>query len=490
MLKPEHDSRMADTVIAQPANFLIQVGLTALWRSRGVEPGAVIGHSVGEVSAAYVAGVLTLEDALRVSYHRSRIQKKAAGTGKMLAVSMSRGQCESLLREMKGAVSIAAINSPTAVTLAGDALALQAIQEHLAQRGEAGRFLQVEVPYHSPSMEPLKPEVRLVLAMIEPKVPTIPLYSTVTGDAVTGVLYDAEYWCDNIREPVYFADGIACLLRDGHRMFLEVGPHPVLSTSIKECCRQRNIEAHTVASLRRQKPERRTFQLALAQLYVAGCAIDWRRQYPADVRYVKVPTYPWQREVYWSEDSESRADRLGESIHPLLDHRVANPRPMWEAAVNQQVLPYLNDHQVDGLVVLPGAAYVEAGLAAFHQITGDARCTLVQLQFHHALMPTATGADHIVHVELDQASGEYGFYSRESAEQLNWQRNASGSIFAIPETVPSAVIRRPLLAAVGRRSTSNNYMRVWLSEVCGTAPISGPFNGCSGDRVKSWRKLN
>ena len=110
---------------------------------------------------------------------------------------------------------------------------------------------------------------------------------------------------------------------------------------------------------------------------------------------------------------------MNESI-PLLDHRVANPRPMWEAAVNQQVLPYLNDHQVDGLVVLPGAAYVEAGLAAFHQITGDARWTMsAQLQFHHALMLTATGADHIVDVELDQASGEYGFYSRESAEQLN-----------------------------------------------------------------------
>ena len=441
MLKTEQNSRIADTTVAQPANFLIQVGLTAMWRSHGVEPGAIIGHSVGEVTAAYVAGVLTLEEALLVSYHRSRIQKKAAGAGKMLAVSMSQEQCTNLLKEMKGEVSIAAINSPTAVTLAGDALALQAIQEHLEQRGEAGRFLQVEVPYHSPFMEPLKPEVRSVLARLQPKVPTIPLYSTVTGDAVTGVLYDAEYWCDNIREPVFFAEGIASLLRDGHRMFLEVGPHPVLSTSIKECCRHHNVEAQTVASLRRQKPERRTFQLALAQLYVAGCAIDWRRQYSDDVRYVKLPTYPWQREVYWSEDAESRADRIGESLHPLLERRVANPRPMWEATVNGQSIPYLNDHQVDGLVVMPGAAYVEAGLAASQQVRGDARCTLVQLQFHQALMPTANGSDQIVHVELDQTSGEYGFYSRESAEHLNWQRNASGNIFAVSETDPPVIDR-------------------------------------------------
>lgn len=458
MRKPEQDSRMADTVIAQPANFVIQVGLTALWRSRGVTPGAIIGHSVGEVTAAYVAGVLTLEDAVLVSYHRSRIQKKAAGTGKMLAVNLSQDQCASLLKEMKGEVSIAAINSPTAVTLAGDALALQAIQEHLAQRGEAGRFLQVEVPYHSPFMEPLKPEVRSVLAQLKPQKPTIPLYSTVTGDVVTGVLYDAEYWCDNIREPVYFAEGISSLLRDGHRVFLEVGPHPVLSTSIKECCRHRNVEAQTIASLRRQKPERRTFSMGLAQLYIAGCPIDWHRQYSADVRYVKLPTYPWQREVYWSEDAESQVDRIGESLHPLLDRRVPNPRPMWEAAVNGQILPYLNDHQVDGLVVMPGAAYVEAGLAAFQQVTGDARCALVQLQFHQALMPNTGGADQIVHVELDQTSGEYGFYSRESAEQQNWQLNASGNIFAIQET-ESLVIDQG--AITGRCGESVNIEKLY-----------------------------
>jgi len=449
MLKAEVDSRMADTTVAQPANFLIQVGLTALWRSHGVEPGAIIGHSVGEVTAAYVAGVLTLEEALLVSYHRSRIQKKAAGTGKMLAVSIGQEQCEELLRAMKGQVSIAAINSPTALTLAGDAVALQTIQEYLTQRGESCRFLQVEVPYHSPFMEPLKPEMRSALASLRPKAPTTTLYSTVTGDVVTGVLYDAEYWCDNIREPVFFAKGIASLLRDGHRMFLEVGPHPVLSASIKECGRQRNIEPQSVASLYRKKPERRMFQLALAQLYVAGCAINWARQNSSGARYVKLPTYPWQREVYWSENPESRADRLGTSLHPLLDHRVASPRPMWESTVNAQVLPYLNDHQVDGLVVLPGAAYVEAGLAAFQQVTGEIQCALVQLQFHQALVPNAMAADQIIHVEFDAVSGEYSFYSRESGESTDWQRNASGNLFPIQGAQEPVIDRQALAARCG-----------------------------------------
>ena len=460
MLKPEQDSRMADTVIAQPSNFLIQVGLTALWRSLGVEPVAIIGHSVGEVTAAYVAGVLTLEEALLVSYHRSRIQKKAAGTGKMLAVSMSQEQCLSVLRVMTGEISIAAINSPTSLTLAGDALALQVFQETIAQRGESGRFLQVEVPYHSPFMEPLKPEMRSVLDRLQPQAPNIPLYSTVTGDAVTGVLYDAEYWCDNIREPVYFAKGIASLLRDGHRIFLEVGPHPVLSASIKECCRQRSIEPQSIASLRRQKPERRTMNVGLAQLYVAGCKIDWRRQYPADVRYRKLPTYRWQREVYWSENPESRADRIGEPLHPLLDTRLPNPRPTWEAAVNSRVLPYLRDHQVDGLVVMPGAAYVEAGLAAFHQITGETRCELVQLQFHQALVSNTNGTDQIVHVSMDPVSGEYGFYSRDTAELVNWQRNASGNVLALQKKGDQVIDRD---AIAGRCGESVNITTLYES---------------------------
>ncbi len=434
LLKDERNSRMNDTTIAQPANFMIQAGLTALWRSRGVEPAAIIGHSVGEVTAAYVAGVLTLEEALSVSYHRSRIQKKAAGLGKMMAVALSQAQCVDMIAMTKGAVSIAAINSPSSVTLAGDALALQAIQEYLAQRGESGKFLQVEVPYHSPFMEPLKPEVRSVLAGLNPKEPKIPLYSTVTGDIVTGVRYDAEYWCDNIREPVYFAEGIASLLRDGHRIFLEVGPHPVLSASIKECCRHRNVEPQVIASLRRQKPERRMLNLALGELYVGGGVIDWRRQSLDDAKYVKLPTYPWQREVYWSENEESRADRIGESIHPLLDSRSTSPRPTWESTVNEHMLPYVSDHQIDGLVVLPGAAYVEAGVAAFQQVTGNDACALVQLQFHQALVMTDADTDQIVHVEMDASSGEYSFYSRDAGDAASWRLNASGNVLAVEET--------------------------------------------------------
>ncbi|MBD9357362.1 type I polyketide synthase [Methylomonas albis] len=449
MLKDEQNSNITDTTIAQPANFLIQVGLTALWRSLGIEPAAIVGHSVGEVSAAYAAGVLSLEEAVLVSYQRSRIQKKAAGLGKMLAVGLSQEQCVGLLELTNGDVSIAAINSPSSLTLAGEAHSLEAIAAYLTETGEFNRFLQVEVAYHSPFMEPLKPEVRSVLAGLKPQLPKIPLYSTITGDLVTEVLYDAEYWCDNIREPVYFANAMASLLRDGHRIFLEVGPHPVLSTSIKECCRQQAIQPQSFASLRRGKAERLTLNLALAELYVAGCKIDWRQLYSADARYIKLPTYPWQRETYWSENPESKADRVGEPIHPLLDRRLPDPRPTWQSAVNRQLLPYLSDHQVDGLLVMPGAAYVEAGLAAFQQFTGSAKCILEQLNFHQALVLDESGNEQVIHVGLDQDNGEYSFFSRDFDDQLNWRLHASGKIMAADETSVQPINRDAIAGRCG-----------------------------------------
>ena len=252
----------------------------------------------------------------------------------------------------------------------------ETISTYLTTTGEFNRFLQVEVPYHSHYMEALKPEVREKLADLKPSLPELPLYSTVTGDIVNHVAYDAEYWCDNIREPVYFAKSLSSILRDGHRVFLEIGPHPVLSTAIKECCRVNNVEPVTFASQKRGAPEQRTFELALANLYTAGCEIKWSHRYAAHARYLKIPSYPWQREVYWHEAENALADRTGSPAHPLLDKRLSDPHPTWQFQLNHQYLPYLKDHQVDHLVVMPGAAYVEAGLAIHSQLFGNEACVI------------------------------------------------------------------------------------------------------------------
>jgi len=429
MLADESASRMRETVIAQPANFVLQVALTALWRERGIEPAAVVGHSVGEVTAAYVAGVLSLEEAIQVSYHRSQIQQQAAGNGKMLAVGISAERCAELLKSANGLISIAAINGPESITLAGEATSIDTMAAYLTSINEFNRLLQVEVPYHSHYMEALKPAVREMLAGLRPQLPVIPLYSTVSGDHLESVAYDAEYWCDNIREPVYFAQAMFSLLRDGHRVFLEIGPHPVLSTAIKECCRKEAIDPLTFTSMKRGAPEQRTFALALGGLYTAGCAIDWQKQYSPEARYVKIPLYPWQREVYWREEPAARHERIGAPTHPLLDQRLSDPHPTWQSRLNTQFLPYLIDHRVDGLVVMPAAAYIEAGLAAQVQLSGKTPCVIESLRFDQALIIDAA-EEPLVHVTLSPETGEYAFFSRKLQERFDWQLHAAGKVSA------------------------------------------------------------
>jgi acyl transferase domain-containing protein len=385
MLKDEASSRITETQIAQPANFLIQVGLTRLLASYGIEPGAVVGHSVGEVSAAHVAGVLSLEDAIRVSHHRSRIQKKAAGTGLMLAVGLPEETVLPLLEGMEDAVSIAAVNSPSGVTLAGRTEQIQELAALFTDQGVFNRLLQVEVPYHSPMMVPLKEELLDCLAVIRPGQAQIPLYSTVTGQRVEGIAYDAPYWYRNVRQPAHFAKAIRSLLDDDCRIFLEIGPHPVLSASLKECFAHARQDARSVETLRRNQPEKARVISSVAGLYVAGGRVDWSRCYPRS-NLVRLPNYPWQREHLWTESDLARGDRLRDPEHPLLGLQTSSPVPSWEAELNRNYLPYIDDHKIDGLVLFPGAGYVEAFLQVHREAIGGSQATLRDVTFSKALI--------------------------------------------------------------------------------------------------------
>src|SRR5690606_24395396 len=215
--KPEEQSRVTATEVAQPANFLVQVALVALLADLGIRPAAVVGHSVGEVSAAYVTGMLSLRDAVTVSVHRARLQATTAGSGGMLAVGLAPDAARALIAG-DDRVDIAAINSPNAVTLAGAVDRLDAIAESLTEQGVFAKRLHVEVPYHSYLMEPILDKLRDALAELTVEAPRLPLYSTVTGARVTSGDWDAEYWCANVRQPVRFADAISALIADGSRV--------------------------------------------------------------------------------------------------------------------------------------------------------------------------------------------------------------------------------------------------------------------------------
>ncbi|MEF3366289.1 type I polyketide synthase [Methylocystis sp. 9N] len=432
MREDKSRSRVKETRIAQPANFVVQVALAELLRSWGVYPAAVVGHSVGEVSAAYISGALSLEDAVAVSYHRSRLQQLAAGKGRMLATALNREQAERLIEPYPDTVSIAAINSVSTVTLAGDGEALASIAERLAKDEIFNKFLEVEVAYHSPQMEELKPELRKSLEGIRPQTPHTPLYSTVTGQLVQGPDWGAEYWCSNMREPVLFADAMVAMVNDGLSGFLEVGPHPVLSTSIKEVLRASEAGGVSIATLRREHPERATVLAGLGALYVNGYDVNWRALSPAGARFVKLPLYPWQRELYWNETNAAAIDRLGHTEHPLLGSKVSSPMPTWEHDLGRPSISYLADHVIEGAIVFPGAGYIEQGLAIAALLDeGQASYTLEGLSFLRPLVfPTLK--DPIVRATFDRNLREFHIYSQTDDESVSWTLNAMGRVLALP----------------------------------------------------------
>ena len=268
--EPEETSLITTTAVAQPANFLVQVALTAELAAAGITPAAVLGHSVGEVSAAYVSGALGLDDALRVSCHRARLQARTAGSGGMLAVGLPEAEVASWVAP-GSPVDVAAVNSPTSVTLAGPAGVLAELAGRLAEAGVFARTLRVEVPYHSRLMDPILPEMAQLLADIAPAVPTVPLFSSVTGAAVTDAGWGAAYWLDNVRRPVRFADALGALVEAGHRVFLEVGPHPVLGGNIREILVRAGETGAVVATLHRDQPDATSLARTVGELYVAGC---------------------------------------------------------------------------------------------------------------------------------------------------------------------------------------------------------------------------
>lgn len=423
MLKPEADSRMARTEVAQPANFVLQAGLTALWNHWGIYADAVVGHSVGEVAAAYASGALSLEDALLVSYHRSRIQQTTAGQGTMLAIGI--GEEEALRRlNNNPKISVAAINSFNAVTLAGEEAALKAFAEELQKENIFNRMLTVEVAYHSYQMEPLKNELFTSLASVKANVPAIPLYSTVTGERVLGTDFGCEYWWHNVRQPVRFAKAISTLISDGYLSFVEVGPHPVTRTSINECLSAAGVQGHAIPSLKRGEPEVATITESLARMFTLGYNPDWKVLAP-EAEYIKLPTYPWQKEVYWNETDRSREYRLGTPGHVFLNDNLRLPDPSWEVEINHHFLPWLDDHQVENKVVIPGAAYVEAGLALHEKEFGDAACTLQELRFNQVLVADPSKVQ-MLHTTYDRDTKVYQVYSREKGDHAGWQLHATG----------------------------------------------------------------
>ena len=423
----ESSTRMDRTDIAQPALFAIQVALVALWRSWGIEPNATIGHSVGEVAAAYAAGVLSLEDAIRVIFHRSRAQELTVGKGKMAAVGLSLEEAMHAIAGYEGRLSVASINSPKSVTLTGDTDALEQIVQLLEQKQVFCRYLRLNYAFHSYHMESIRKDLLESLQGLQPRVASIHFVSTVTGQYVVGSELGAEYWWDNVRQPVQFSLGMEQLIRNGYSIFLEIGPHPVVSSYISECLRSLGKQGTILPSLRRKEDERAIMLSSLGSFYTYGYPLDWNKLYVEGGRCIQLPSYPWQRERHWHEPEVRGQNLQGKQIHPLLGFRLESAHPSWESRLDKQLLPYLEDHQVQDAVVFPASGYIEMGLAAATELFGEGPCVIEELEIQRPLVLTSS---YVPRVQITVLSEDASFriYSRAEDGQQEWTIHVTGQL--------------------------------------------------------------
>jgi acyl transferase domain-containing protein/NADPH:quinone reductase-like Zn-dependent oxidoreductase/thioesterase domain-containing protein/acyl carrier protein len=446
LAQDEASSRMEQTAVAQPANYALQVGLTALWRSWGVEPAAVVGHSAGEVAAGCAAGVYTTEEGCRIIYHRSRLQQRAAGCGALVALGVTEEEIHDAL-SAEGGVELAAVNGPRSLTLVGDRAALERIVAPYKKRGVFYRFLRPNVPFHSRYMDPIAAELREAIGVIDGRLAAVPLYSAVDGRLIGSRPMDADYWWGNVRHPVRFADAIGRLLEDGYRSFLEISPHPVLGENLQECARRRLFSVLTFDSLRRGTDECRQLRQSLAALYCAGAPVRWEALLPSDVRYVRLPTYPWQRQRFWLEPDAWRRDRLRPADHPLLGRLRDQPGWAWDVMLDLTAHPWLKDHTLRTSVVFPAAAYLEMFLAAARlegtAASGDCLALLlVDVEFREALF-LHDGARTNLATTLETDSGRVTIHARTAGGRDASDGSSAWSLHATARRMSAPVAGRP-----------------------------------------------
>lgn len=461
----EADSRLDETEIAQPAIFALQVALVELWRSWGIAPGAVVGHSMGEVTAAYVAGGLSLADAVRVIYHRARVMQRATGLGKMASVELTPAEVNSHLSnsgEYSDRLWVAAINGPSSTVVAGDPQALDEFVAYLEERQVFVRSLPVNYAFHTPQMEPFLGELATALQGVQNGRAALPYASTVTGELLNGTDLDVGYWQRNVREPVRFAEAIDALIDKKYDIFLEVGPHPVLSSSITQCLHEREKSGTVLASLRRNENARVSLLGALGALYTRGYPVDWAALYPEGGHCIALPSYPWQRDRYWLQlpdgfdplqnwTQEGTASPDDFSNHPLLGSELpglAHQPDMhtWQSSLRADVPAFLTDHRVLGMVVVPAAAYAEMALSAAATL-GEANPVLLRdLVLSEALLLSENGMRTVqcaLTPDGESASDTYRLHIHSSAAQEEqrpvWASHAQGTVSLAADGAPAAV---------------------------------------------------
>ena len=439
--------------VVQPVLFAVMVSLAELWRSVGVVPDAVVGHSQGEIAAACVAGALSLPDAARVVALRSQVLADAAGSGGMASVARSAHLVRQDLRGWEGRLSLGAVNAPSAVVVSGDQASLEAYLAQCAERGVQARRVAVDYASHSARMEPLRERLLEVLAGISPRSCETAFYSSVTGGALDTSVLDGDYWYRNLRATVDFEQATRAVLAAGHSLFVEVSPHPVLAMGIEESAEAAGSRAAVVGTLRRGDGGPDRFLASLGAAHVHGAAVDWEALFATGgerdrARRVPLPSYAFQRQSYWLDSGRAAAAApaagAARGIHPLLGTVTGlahTGEVLLAGEVSARTHPWLAEHQVRGEAVAPGSLFVELALTA----AARSGCGAVDELVLHAPLPVPADAAVQLQVAVGAPEGSGArpleVYCRRADADAGqpWTRHATGTLApAAPTAAPAA----------------------------------------------------
>ncbi|CQD10466.1 multifunctional mycocerosic acid synthase membrane-associated MAS [Mycobacterium lentiflavum] len=452
----------------QPLLVGVQLALTALWRSYGVEPDAVIGHSMGEVTAAVVAGALSVSDGLRVICTRSRLMARLSGQGAMALVESDAAAIEALLADYPQ-VSLAVYASPGQTVIAGPPDQVDAVMAVVADGDRLARRIEVDVASHHHIIEPILPELRSELADLAPDTPTIPVISTTTGPADDTPAFDADHWAANLRNPVRFSQAIAhagSQAGGSHATFIEISPHPLLAHGINDTLGAGDYRI--VSTLARDADDTLTFH---TNLNASHTDHPPRTPHPPEP-HPALPSAPWHHTRHWIGAAEHRAQLPGRdsetaggrtvSVHPLLGAHVRlleePERHVWQGEVGTTAQPWLADHQVHGVPALPGAAYCEMALAAARATLADAS-EVRDIRFERMLLlddETALNAEASV-----QAPGVVSF-EVQTDEEGEYTRRAAATLQAIDELGQPPVHDVAALLAAHPNRVDGTQLREWF----------------------------
>ncbi|WP_255305791.1 type I polyketide synthase [Streptomyces sp. Wb2n-11] len=433
--------RLKSTQVAQPLLFAYQLGVVEVLRARGVRPEGVVGHSVGEIAAACVAGALDLAAAAQVVAARSREQEATAGRGRMAAVGLREEELRSELARFALRVELAGVNSRTDSTVAGPAADVALLRERLQERGVFARELDLDYAFHSSAMDPIEKPLKRALAGLSSAEPYLLFASTVTGGVLAGSRQlDAEYWWRNVREPVQFAPAVETLAAEGFDVFVEIGPHAVLGPYLRRLAQGGSSPCEVVKTGSRRADGPAAFRGTVAHLLAAGAAVATAEHFPEPTAPVELPAYPWQRERHWLAEPNwwSGIVSDGMALHPLLGQRAVTAEPAWHGVLSTVRTPWLSDHRVGPTTVLPATGYLETALAAGQQLLNTTELEITDLAVTSAcVLPGQDSTDDLLlQTGVEPRTGTVTISSRTGPDGA-WQHHAQGRVRRLLRPAPA-----------------------------------------------------